>query len=144
MTIEWFGKSRSGFAPRFFVLHRNRQQYRCSGGGDEVVRLGGREKKPGEMGQEELLEHLRRLLEWRNNDVVKLSLLGPEDEQRVEGLDLSGVVELKRSANGVFEAKFVDKVRVLAMLRELMEERRDSALGEFLDGLYGPEDGDEG
>ena len=96
------------------------------------------------MGQEELLEYLRRLVEWKNNDVVKLALLGPEDGQQVDELDLSGVVELKRSANGAFEAKFVDKVRVLAMLRELMEERRDGSLGEFLDGLYAPEDGDEG
>ena len=106
--------------------------------------MGGKKKKPGEMGQEELLEYLRRLVEWRNNDVVKLALLGQEDGQQVEELDLSGVVELKRGANGAFEAKFVDKVRVLAMLRELMEERRDGVLSEFLDGLYGPEDGDEG
>ena len=101
-------------------------------------------KKPGEMGQEELLEHLRRLVEWKNNDVVKLALLGPEDAPKVDELDLSGVVELKRNANGTFEAKFVDKVRVLAMIRELVEERRDGALGEFLDGLYEPGDGDEG
>ena len=101
-------------------------------------------KKPEEMGQEELLEYLKRLVEWRNNDVVKLALLGQEDGQQVEELDLSGVVELKRSANGTFEAKFVDKVRVLGMIRELMEERRDGALGEFLDGLCGSEDGDEG
>ena len=106
--------------------------------------MGGKRKKTGEMGQEELLEYLRRLVEWKNNDVVKLALLGPEDGQQVDELDLSGVVELKRSANGAFEAKFVDKVRVLAMLRELMEERRDGSLGEFLDGLYAPEDGDEG
>ena len=106
--------------------------------------MDGKRKKTGEMGQKELLEYLRRLVEWKNNDVVKLALLGSEDEPRVEELDLSGVVELKRNANGTFEAKFVDKVRVLAMLRELMEEHRDGALGEFLDGLYGPEDGDEG
>ena len=104
--------------------------------------MGGKKKKP--MGRDELLEHLRRLVEWKNNDVVKLALLGPEDGPQVDGLDLSGVVELKRNANGTFEAKFVDKVRVLAMLRELMEERRDGDLGKFLDGLYGPEDGDEG
>ena len=106
--------------------------------------MGEKRKKPGEPGQEELLEYLRQLMEWKNNDVVKLALLGPEDGPKVEELDLSGVVELKRNANGTFEAKFVDKVRVLAMLRELMEERRDGALGEFLDGLYGPLDGDEG
>ena len=106
--------------------------------------MGGKRKKPEKLGQEELLEYLRRLMEWKNNDVVKLALLGQEDGQQVEELDLSGVVELKRGANGAFEAKFVDKVRVLAMLRELMDERRDGALGEFLDGLYQPGDGDEG
>ena len=106
--------------------------------------MGRKKKMPEKIGQEELLNYLVRLVEWRNNDVVKLAMLGPEDGPQVEELDLSGVVELKRNANGAFEAKFVDKVRVLAMLRELMEERRDGALGEFLDGLYEPEDGDEG
>ena len=106
--------------------------------------MGGKKKKPEEMGQEELLNYLIRLVEWKNNDVVKLALLGPEDGPKVDELDLSGVVELKRNATGTFEAKFVDKVRVLAMIRELMEERRDGALGEFLDGLYEPGDGDEG
>ena len=106
--------------------------------------MAGKKNKTEKMGQEELVEYLRGLMEWRNNDVVKLALLGSEEGPGVEELDLSGVVELKRNANGAFEAKFVDKVRVLAMLRELMEERRDGALGEFLDGLYGAEDGDEG
>ena len=106
--------------------------------------MGRKRKKPEEMGQEELLEYLVRLVEWKNNDVVKLALLGTEDGPQVEKLDLSGVVELKRNANGTFEAKFVDKVRVLDMIRELMEQRRDGALGKFLDGLYHPEDGDEG
>ena len=106
--------------------------------------MGEKGKRPEDMGQEELLEYLRRLAEWKNNDVVKLAFLNPEDAERVDGLDLSGVVELKRNANGTFEAKFVDKVRVLGMIRELMDERRDGELGEFLDGLCGPGDGDEG
>ena len=85
--------------------------------------------------KQELVEHLRRLAEWKNNDVVKLAFLDPENADRVDRLDLTGVAELKRNANGAFEVKFVDKVRVLAMLRELMEERRDGALEDFLDGL---------
>jgi len=95
------------------------------------------------MGREELLNYLKQLAEWKNNDVVKLAFLDTEDADKVDGLDLAGVVELKRNANGTFEAKFVDKVRVLGMLRELMEERRDGALEDFLDGLRGPGDGDE-
>lgn len=93
------------------------------------------EKRLEELGQEELVEYLRQLAAWKNNDVVKLAFLDGEEADKVDALDLSGVVELKRNANGTFEAKFVDKVRVLAMLRELMEERRDGSLEEFLDGL---------
>ena len=102
-----------------------------------------KETRQGALDQEELLQSLRRLAEWKNNDVVKLAFLETEDADRVDQLDLTGVVELKRNANGTFEAKFVDKVRVLAMLRELMDERRDGELGAFLDGLYRTEDGDE-
>lgn len=100
-------------------------------------------KKLEELGQEELLEELRRLAEWRNNDVVKLAFLEGEEAERVDALDLTGVSELKRNANGTFEAKFVDRVRVLTMLRELLDERRDGALSDFLDGLYQPQGGDE-
>ncbi len=101
------------------------------------------EKRQEELSQEELLGYLCRLAEWKNNDVVKLAFLDGEAADQVDGLDLSGVVELKRNANGTFEAKFVDKVRVLTMLREMMEERRDGALGELLDGLRQAGDGDE-
>ena len=101
------------------------------------------EKKLEELGRDELLEYLRQLAEWKNNDVVKLAFLETENADRVDQLDLTGVVELKRNANGTFEAKFVDKVRVLAMLRELMEERQDGELGDFLDGLRRGMDGDE-
>lgn len=100
-------------------------------------------KKLEELGQEELLEELRRLAEWRNNDVVKLAFLEGEEAERVDDLDLTGVSELKRNANGTFEAKFVDRVRVLTMLRELLDERRDGALSDFLDGLCQPQGGDE-
>ena len=49
-----------------------------------------------ELGQDELLEELRRLAAWRNNDVVKLAFLDGEAADQVDALDLSGVVELKR------------------------------------------------
>ena len=71
--------------------------------------------------RQELLDELRRLARWKNNDVVKLAFLDGEEADGVDALDLSGVVELRRNANGTFEAKFVDKVRVLAMLREVLD-----------------------
>ena len=72
--------------------------------------------------------------------MVKLAFLEQEQIGQVDRLDLSGVVELRRNANGTFEAKFVDKVRVLAMLRELLDQRRDDQLEGFLDSLYRPEE----
>ncbi|MDE6260222.1 MAG: XRE family transcriptional regulator [Oscillospiraceae bacterium] len=105
--------------------------------------MGTQEKSEEQKIRQELVAYLRKLAKWKNNDVVKLAFLESEGADQVDKLDLTGVVELKRNANGTFEAKFVDKVRVLAMLRELMEERRDGKLEDFLDGLSGPEDGDE-
>lgn len=91
----------------------------------------------------ELVTYLRKLAKWRNNDAVKLVFLEKEDLDLMGELDLSGVAELKRSANGAFEVKFVDRVRVLAMLRELLGEEDGGELGEILDSLRPAEDGDE-
>lgn len=126
----------------FFALHQNGQQNVCSLQRREVVCLEHEEKKLEELGREELLEYLRQLAEWKNNDVVKLAFLEAGDTGGVEKLDLTGVVELKRNPNGTFEAKFVDKVRVLAMLRELLEQQDGGRLEEFMDALR-PGDGDE-
>ena len=101
------------------------------------------EKMGGQKDRQELVAYLRKLAKWKNNDVVKLAFLEGTDGAQVDELDLTGVVELKRNANGTFEAKFVDQVRVLGMLRELLDERRDGELEHFLDGLYRPEGGDE-
>ena len=100
------------------------------------------EKNARQKARQELVGQLRKLVKWKNNDVVKLAFLEGEEAEQVDGLDLSGVVELRRNANGTFEAKFVDKVRVLAMLREVLDQERGGALEDFLDGLYRPEDGD--
>ena len=102
------------------------------------------EKSARQKARQELVGQLRKLVKWKNNDVVKLAFLEGEEAEQVDGLDLSGVVELRRNANGTFEAKFVDKVRVLAMLRELLDENRDGALGDFLDGLRPAEADGEG
>ena len=102
-------------------------------GGLEWIRR--KERAEQQKLRQELVAYLRRLAKWKNNDVVKLAFLEAEDARQVDQLDLTGVVELRRNANGTFEAKFVDKVRVLGMMRDMMEERRDGELGDFLDGL---------
>ena len=104
--------------------------------------MGAQDKQEALKSRKELIAYLRKLARWKNNDVVKLAFLEPERIDEVDKLDLAGVVELKRNANGTFEARFVDKVRVLAMLRELMDERQDGELEDFLNSLYQPGEGE--
>ena len=101
-----------------------------------------RDKSEEQEIRRELVAYLRKLADWKVNNAVKLLVLEADDINRVSKLDLTGVSEVKRGANGSLEVKCVDKVRVLTMLRELMEERRDEKLEDFLDGLSRPEDGD--
>lgn len=68
----------------------------------------------------ELLERLRKLADRPVNDAVKLAFLTPETADQAKDLNLSGLTELKRSDKGV-EIKFVDQIKVLEMMRELME-----------------------
>ena len=103
--------------------------------------MGAEERQDRAKRRKELLTYLRKLAKGKNNDVVKLAFLEPRDLEVVDRLDLTGVAELKRGANGTLEVKFVDRVKVLAMLRELLEQE-DGALEEFLEDLGGPE-GDE-
>lgn len=69
----------------------------------------------------EILERLRKLADRRANDAVKLAFLTEGSADRVDELDLSGLVEMKRSEKG-FEAKFVDQLKVLEMMRELTQK----------------------
>ncbi len=90
----------------------------------------------------EPVRHLRRLARWKNNDAVKLAWLGEEQTDQIDGLDLTGVTELKRHGNGSVELKFVDKVRVLDLLGQLLDRRDDRELGRLLDELGTAESGD--
>lgn len=74
----------------------------------------------------EMMRRLRKLADRKVNDAVKLAFLTPETAGQVDGLDLSGLVELKRTDKS-FEARFVDQIKVLEMMRELMEKDAGSA-----------------
>ena len=93
--------------------------------------------------RKELVNCLRRLAKWQANDAVRLAFLEPEELGAMEELDLLGVTELRRNANGTVEVKFVDRVKVLEMLREMLREEKDGALEEYLVELGRGEDGDE-
>lgn len=76
-----------------------------------------RNKKP--LDREQLLEQMRTLACARVNDAVKLAYL-PEDEREAIGkLDLSALIEFRRSGAGTVELKFADRMKALERLLEL-------------------------
>ena len=83
--------------------------------------MGTEDRQDSAKRRKELLAYLRKLAKGKNNDVVRLAFLEPGNLEVVDRLDLTGVAEFKRNANGALEVKFVDRVKVLAMLRELAE-----------------------
>lgn len=109
-------------------------------GGRHFVRRD-RVMKKREKQREELLVRLRRLADTPVNDAVKLAFLTPDHVDQVGALDLSGLTELKRTDKSV-EVKFVDQVKVLEMMRELMEKDAGNA-EEFFRAL-GEKSGAEG
>lgn len=84
--------------------------------------------------REELLKRLRKLADRPVNDAVRLAFLTPETVEQVKELDLSGLVELKRTDKSV-EVKFVDQMKVLEMMRELMEQDGGNSAEEFFRAL---------
>ena len=94
----------------------------------------------GEQQRKELLKRLRKLADRPVNDAVKLAFLTPETADQARDLDLSGLTELKRTDKSV-EVKFVDQIKVLEMMRELMEQDPGNA-EEFFRAL-GEKTGDE-
>ena len=93
--------------------------------------------------RKEMLDRLRRLADRRVNDAVKLAFLREETAGQVDDLDLSGLVELKRSDKG-FEAKFGDQIKVLEMMRDLMERSDTQAAEEFFRALNETPGAEEG
>ena len=79
--------------------------------------------------RERLLRQILRLMQAPVNDAVKLAYLQEEETERIDGLDLTALKEFKRSANGVVELKFIDRLEVARQLLERLpgESRLDPA-----------------
>ena len=87
-----------------------------------------RNKKP--LYREQLLEQMRALACARVNDAVKLAYLPEEEREAIGKLDLSALIEFRRSGAGTVELKFADRMKALERLLELSgpsgEEQLDS------------------
>ena len=89
-----------------------------------------RNKKP--LDREQLLEQMRALACAKVNDAVKLAYLPEEEREAIGKLDLSALIEFRRSGAGTVELKFADRMKALARLLELSGPRGE----EQLDSLF--------
>ena len=80
----------------------------------------GREMR---MDRDEILEALRKIALSKPNDAIELALA--PDEQYVQGLDLWGVSEFKKSNTGAVEIKFADRVKAISLLLECSGDGED-------------------
>ena len=89
-----------------------------------------RNKKP--LDRKQLLEQMRALACARVNDAVKLAYLPEEEREAIGKLDLSALIEFRRSGAGTVELKFADRMKALERLLELSGPSGD----EQLDSLF--------
>ena len=94
-----------------------------------------RNKKP--LDREQLLEQMRALACAKVNDAVKLAYLPEEEREAIGKLDLSALIEFRRSGAGTVELKFADRMKALERLLELSgpsgEEQLDSLFRRMVD-----------
>lgn len=91
------------------------------------------EKK--ELGREDVIEALKKIAFGRVNRDVELTYLSEPTAQLIRKMDLSAVAEFKRNANGTVEVKFVDRVKALSALYEMLGTGDANEAAEFLEAL---------
>lgn len=76
------------------------------------------------------------------NDAVKLGFINAPTEAELEGLNLKGLTEFKRNANGTMELKFIDRQKALECLLAQMDASENEKAEAFLRALgnSGPEE----
>ena len=89
------------------------------------------------MERQKIINDLRRLAASKSNDAVKLAFLTQQDADQIDGLDLRGLTELRRSGSGTVEIKLIDRLKALELLDRLSRREDDQALDSFLEGLRG-------
>lgn len=91
------------------------------------------EKK--ELGREDVIEALKKIAFGRVNRGVELTYLSEPTAQLIRKMDLSAVAEFKRNGNGTVEVKFVDRVKALSALYDMLGGGDADEAAEFLQAL---------
>lgn len=91
-------------------------------------------KKRKAISKRDVLAQMLELASHPVNDAVRLAFLSEESRDDIGTLDLCGLSEFKRNANGTVEVKFTDRLAVLQSLLDRMEEESVGAMA-FLQAL---------
>ena len=92
-----------------------------------------RNKKP--LDREQLLEQMRALACAKVNDAVKLAYLPEEEREAIGKLDLSALIEFRRSGAGTVELKFADRARLLERLLDAVDRSGEEQVDRFLQAM---------
>ena len=72
------------------------------------------------------------------NDAVRLAYFSEDCHEEIAQLDLTGLNEFKRNANGTVEIKLTDRMRVLEAIADRLDEEQTQTAASFLQALEAP------
>ena len=87
--------------------------------------------------REEILNRMWVLANASAADAVRMACFPEEEWGDVKKLELDGVTEFKRGANGVIELKFVDRGRLLERLLDASDRSGEEQVERFLRAMEG-------
>ena len=88
--------------------------------------------------KENILQEMMALATKPANDAVRLAYLPREDCESIAKLDLVGLTEFKRNANGTVELKLTDRMMVLEKLLDRLEGDSQDKAAAFFKALEAP------
>lgn len=89
----------------------------------------------GENAEQLFMQKLEKLAFSRSNDAVKLAFLGEDALERIDGLDLSALTELHRLSNGTVEMKFIDRVKLLELLKDTIRGAEEAGAADLVTAI---------
>ena len=89
--------------------------------------------------REEILAQMWKLANAGAQDAVRMACFPEEEWGDVKKMDLAGVTEFKRGANGVIELKFVDRGKLLERLLDAVDHSGAEQVDRFLRAMEGDE-----
>lgn len=105
------------------------------GSGEKRKQNGGDTMEKKDVRREDVIEALKEIAFGRVNRGVELTYLSEPTAQLIRKMDLSAVAEFKRNGNGTVEVKFVDRVKALSALYDMLGGGDADEAAEFLQAL---------